>query len=234
MNYHQIISGIAFIVILLTTLKISSTNLQWNCLNPMTANYLYIILAFVSIYMFSSNLLTPELPNYYNGFSMFFSVILLFILLFVILFMPAKYFITKHLVWFLYLFLFAYLITPQIAYSDNKKTIQNIAITIALFLSLTLFSNMFSDKINLGWERYLVFILVLMILVYIVGYFTGLSQTSIKTLAIIGIIVFSLFILVDTKRLNSINCENPDYISNTMGLFLDTLNIFSNMQNLNS
>ena len=110
----------------------------------------------------------------------------------------------------------------------------NIIITITLYLVLTFVANVFADKINLGWERYLLLALTLMILVYIVGIFTGLSKTSIKTLAIIGIIVFSLFILVDTKRLNTIHCDNPDYINNTMGLFLDALNLFSNFQNLNS
>lgn len=234
MTNHRIISGIAFLVILLTALKMSSNGLQWTCEHPMASNYLYILLAFVTIYMFSSQLITPNLPNYYAGFSMLFAVILLFVLLFVIMFMPAQYFITKHLVWFLYLFLFAYLISPQIAYSDAGKLIQNIVITVGLFLALTLFANIFADKINMGWEKYLLIVLVLMILVYIVGMFTGLSQTSIKTLAIIGIVVFSLFILVDTKRLNSINCDNPDYISNTMGLFLDALNLFSNLQNFNN
>ena len=231
---HRIISGIAFLVILLTTLKVSSSNLQWNCNNPMAANYLYIILAFVSIYMFSSQLIGPNLPSYYTGFSMLFAVILLFLLLVVIIFMPAKYFVIKHLVWFLYLFLFAYLIAPNIQYSDGGKLVQNIVITVSIFLVLTFIAHNFVDKINLGWEKYLLLALTILILIYIVGIFTGLSQTSIKTLAIIGIVVFSLFILVDTKRLITINCDNPDYISNTMGLILDGLNLFSNFQNLNN
>lgn len=235
MPEHRIISGIAFIVILLTTLKMSSTNLQWTCDNPMIANYLYILLAFVAVYMFSSQLVSsPNLPQFYTGFSMLFAVILLFVLLFVIMFYPAKYFITKHLVWFVYLFLFAYLMSPQILYSDNRKLVQNIVITTGLFLTLTLLANIFIDKINLGWEKYLLIALIVMIMVYIVGFFTGLSQTSIKTLSLIGIVVFSLFILVDTKRLNTIDCKNPDYIANTMGLFLDGLNLFSNLQNFNN
>ena len=55
-----------------------------------------------------------------------------------------------------------------------------------------------------------------------------------KILSYIGIVLFSLFIMYDTKKLiiNSQNCENPDYINESLNLFLDSINLFQNMYHI--
>ena len=227
MDTNRVISGIAFIIIFALTLFASSNGVQWRCDNPMISSYLYIILAYVSIWMFSANITTM----YSSGIIV--SMIGVFILLFALLFTPAQYFWTKHLIFLAYLFCFAYILKPSLDNSPNL--VQNIIFASGLFITLTIFSNIFMDKINMSWEKYLLMILVGMIIIYIYGAFTGgFSQQNIRRLAILGVVVFSMFILVDTKRLRMTDClENPDYINNIMGLFLDGLNLFSNIQTIN-
>ena len=55
-----------------------------------------------------------------------------------------------------------------------------------------------------------------------------------RILSYISVFLFSLFIMYDTKRLfiGAQNCTNPDYINNSLNLFLDSVNIFTNMYNI--
>ncbi len=57
-----------------------------------------------------------------------------------------------------------------------------------------------------------------------------------KVMSYIFIVLFMLFILYDTKRLqiNAKNCINADYIKESLGLFLDIFNIFVRLLSLNT
>jgi FtsH-binding integral membrane protein len=222
----NIIAAISFVVILAITLNVSSTNLVWNCNHPLLSNYLYIILAFVATWFFSTALpANVNLPGY------IISVVAIFVLLFVIIAMPSKYFILKHAVWFLYLIAITYIFIPVMQRSEN--IVYTVLITVGLFVVLSFIANMFMDKISMGWEKYLLIALIGLILVMIVSLFLPPSQNFIKSISYITIGLFSLFMLVDTKRLLMQNCSNPDYINSSMSLFLDALNMFSAVNNLN-
>jgi len=219
----NLIAAISFVVILAITLNISSTNLAWNCDHPLLSNYLYIILAFVATWLFSTALPTNvNLPMYIV------SIIGIFILLFIIIALPSKYFILKHAVWFLYLAAFSYIFIPVIQKSEKM-----VCITAGLFIVLSFIANIFIDKISLGWEKYMMIALIGLILIMVVSLFLPPSQNFIYTISYMTIGLFSLFIFVDTKRLLMANCSNPDYINSSMSLFLDALNIFTAVNNLN-
>lgn len=49
------------------------------------------------------------------------------------------------------------------------------------------------------------------------------------------VILFSLLLLYDTKKIqfNSKNCIIPDYINESIGIFLDIINIFVNIGRVN-
>jgi FtsH-binding integral membrane protein len=222
----NIIAAISFIVILAITLNISSTNMAWNCDYPLLSNYMYIILAFVATWLFST-----ALPTNVNMPMYIVSVIGIFILLFIIIAMPSKYFILKHVVWFLYLVAFTYIFIPVLQKSENM--VNTVCITVGLFIVLSFIANMFMDKISLGWEKYMMMALIGLILIMVVSLFLPPSQNFIYTISYITIGLFSLFIFVDTKRLLMANCSNPDYINSSMSLFLDALNMFSAVNNLN-
>ena len=221
---NHLISAICFIVILALTIHTSSTGLKWNCNNAIASNYLYVLLAFVSIWFFIN-----LLPENMNSSLYIIAIINIFVLLLVILFMPSKYFIVKHLVWFLYLGAMAYIIKPSIS---RNNIVFTVLITSGLFILLSFLGNFFLDKISFGWEKYLLMGLIGLILISVVSFFLPRNQNFIYTISYITIGLFSLFVLVDTKRILSVNCADPDYINSSMNLFLDVLNIFSAVNNI--
>ena len=221
-----LISVICFIVILAITLSTSSTGLQWNCKHPVASNYLYIILAFSAVWMFVN--LLPPMTN--NMIIYILSIICVFLLLFIIIIMPSRYFIFKHIVWFMYLAVLAYLMKPSL---KGNNVIYSVIISFILFIVLSFLANMFSDKISLGLEKYLMTALIGLILITIVSFFIPKNQNFIYTISYITIGLFSLFVLVDTKRIFSVECVDPDYIRSSMNLFLDAMNIFTAVNNIN-
>jgi len=221
---NNLISAICFIVILALTLQTSSTGLIWNCDNSVASNYLYVLLAFVSIWFFIT-----MLPENMNSSLYILAIINIFVLLFVILFIPSKYFIVKHLVWFLYLLAMAYIIKPSI---QRNNIVFTILITAGLFILLSFLGSMFGDYISFGWEKYLLMGLIGLILISVVSFFLPRNQNFIYTISYITIGLFAMFVLVDTKKILSVNCADPDYINSSMSLFLDVLNIFSAVNNL--
>jgi len=221
---NNLISAICFIVILALTLQTSSTGLIWNCDNSVASNYLYVLLAFVSIWFFIT-----MLPENMNSSLYILAIINIFVLLFVILFIPSKYFIVKHLVWFLYLLAMAYIIKPSI---QRNNIVFTVLITAGLFILLSFLGSMFGDYISFGWEKYLLMGLIGLILISVVSFFLPRNQNFIYTISYITIGLFAMFVLVDTKKILSVNCADPDYINSSMSLFLDVLNIFSAVNNL--
>jgi FtsH-binding integral membrane protein len=169
------------------------------------------------------------LPENMNSSLYILAIINIFVLLFVILFIPSKYFIVKHLVWFLYLVAMAYIIKPSI---QRNNIVFTVLITTGLFILLSFLGSMFSEYISLGWEKYLLMGLIGLILISVVSFFLPRNQNFIYTISYITIGLFAMFVLVDTKKILSVNCADPDYINSSMSLFLDVLNIFSAVNNV--
>ena len=90
----------------------------------------------------------------------------------------------------------------------------------------------FGEYISLGWEKYLLMGLIGLILIGVVSFFLPRNQNFIYTISYITIGLFAMFVLVDTKKILSVNCADPDYINSSMSLFLDVLNIFSAVNNV--
>lgn len=220
------VAALSFIVIMIVTLHTSSSNLVWNCNHPLLSNYLYLVLAINASWYFST-----VMPSSVNVAAYIACVIGIFILLFVIITMPARLFVLKHVVWFVYLAALTYIFIPTLAASQNLMT--TAFITVILFIALSFIANVFRDKISPGWGKYLLMALIGLIMVMIVALFLPRNDQFMRTISYITVGLFSLFIMVDTKRLLMDNCSNPDYINSSMNLFLDALNIFSAVNTLN-
>ena len=86
----------------------------------------------------------------------------------------------------------------------------------------------------MSWERQLIYVLIGLIVISIFSaVFYSNSKTVFTYISIISLIVFGLFTLIDTRKLELIDCSNPDYINNTLNLLLDSVNIFVNVYSLN-
>ena len=228
---HILVSTIAFITILLSALYYSQSGLKWNCDNPIISNYLYLILAFVSVYMFISIL--SNYPDLFANHYMFFgAAILTLILIYLIITIPPKNFITKHIFWLIFLFLISYIMTPRFLNSSSSIYIKSIVISIIIFVGMSILGYLFRDSIPLGMSKYLLVSLIVLILAIVMTFIFGVYREYIKSISIISVVIFVLFILVDTKRLYTVDCDNLDYINNSTHLFLDGINLFSSVHNL--
>jgi len=231
---HQVISGICFIVVMCVALKIT-TNLAkgqftWNCENPILGSYLYLLLGFVSMYFFSSVIAKNQYDS--NMVPYIASIIMVFVLTFFVITMPPQNMSSKHLLWFAYLFCLSMILSPSRLKSNT--VIKTLIISVGIFLTLSVFANLFKDYVPMSWERQLIYVLIGLIVISILSaVFYSNSKMVFTYISIISLIVFGLFTLIDTRKLEMIDCTNPDYINNTLNLLLDSVNIFVNVYSLN-
>jgi FtsH-binding integral membrane protein len=232
---HKLISGICFIIVMCVALKIttniSNGSFSWNCQNPILGSYLYLLLGFVVMYFFSSIIAENRLDT--NMVPFIGSIIMVFVLTFLVITMPPQNFGAKHLLWFAYLFCLSMILSPSRLHGNT--VIKTLIISLGIFLTLSVFANLFKDFVPMSWERQLIYALLGLIIVSIISaVFFQNSKMVFTYISIISLIVFALFTLIDTRKLEMIDCNNPDYINNTLNLLLDSVNIFVNVYSLNN
>ena len=87
-------------------------------------------------------------------------------------------------------------------------------------------------KLGIKTALFLLFSLLLLIIAMIVSYFTGDYPSSYKFLSGIGLILFSAFIVYDTNKILQKNYMG-DFVTASLDYYLDIINIFIRMLNLN-
>jgi FtsH-binding integral membrane protein len=231
---HEFISKISFVVVFLyainATVSFKNGRLSWNCDSPLLGSYLYLLLGFMAMYFFSTVIVKRGLDN--SMTNVFSSFILALVLTFVLFVIPSDYVITKHLVWFIYLFCLSIMLFPS-RMVDNS-VYKSIILTVGIFLTLTVFANVFPNLVQMSWERTLIFALLVLIIITIINGVFYNNRKLFTYISVISIGVFALFTIIDTRKLGLMDCAKPDYIENTLNLFLDTINIFVNVYSLNS
>ena len=90
---------------------------------------------------------------------------------------------------------------------------------------------MYPNKVKLSWASTLLTLLIGLILVRIIDMFIPFSSRMNYWLSYISLVLFSFFMLWDTKLLmvKAKQCVKADYINDSMGVFLDGFNIFTNI-----
>ena len=167
----------------------------------------------------------------------------LIVLIFVQSFLQPSIF--KYLIFGLFILLLSQVIRPLEDELQQKGLLFEVLImSLGIFIPMVILG--FSDKLNtLGWTNYLFFslvgLIVARILLYVLaltGYYSDkdLTTTS-KVLSTLAIGLFGLFTTWDVNviRMKAKLCKgNPDYVDSSMGLFLDLLNLFSNLSDVAS
>jgi len=141
----------------------------------------------------------------------------------------------KHMAWFLWIVTMGISMYPiYLRSKQNGVFISSLAVTFSIVALLTGLAFYRPDLISLKMGPILSVLLLSGILLQI---FTALFQKK-KTANNISfymsygfIALFSMFILYDTKKLqvHAKNCVVPDYVNESLGIFLDILNLFSNI-----
>lgn len=232
------------------------TNNYSNKLTPeiyVTNTYLYVLLAIVIVA--SSWSILDETPNIVSEiFNSGFNLVALFVLsltsMFFVIFTSPKNFTQKHLAWFT--FVLSLGVMSYVTYSESidRGTFGNVFVCLVVLVSILTWLA-YNKPFNYfdSWQNPLLTILFGLVLVesgdlLLFHKNTESFLTRTRVYSWIAIVLFSGFLLNDTQKIrkNAIThietCKEKeqfccvDYPNESLSLFLDILNLFSNMVNV--
>ena len=234
---HLFTSILFFIVIVFAILNYSIKNKKFTCNKYLLNTYLYILLT-INIIAILLPLLEYNNIAYRLPLALFALIFIgTLICIYLLHTIDSTNIIIKHLVWLIFILGIGVILYPMyISYKDNKYLIANAFLTtIILFLVLSAIAYIKPELISLSWGPVLFFLLlggIIMelgtLLIYRKQIGTKKLSPYLRAFSYFFIVLFMIFILYDTKRLqiNAKNCVKADYIKESLGLFLDILNIF--------
>ena len=156
------------------------------------------------------------------------SLILIVVIHFLAQGSPFKY--MAFLTWFIAM---CFLLHPIILLAKQKNILYPVIGTvITLFTVLSVIAYYKPEFLSSSWGNVLFFALIGLLIVRIAFIFTKPSNQMIQLSAYFGIAIFSGFIMYDTNlaKMRADQCAIPfDYVENLIGLFLDIINLFSEM-----
>ena len=141
----------------------------------------------------------------------------------------------NHAVWIVFLLAMSVSLYVIWRYSTYSGTLTSTLIIVFLLVAwLTSIAYIKPDLVQLSWGSTLIVALVAGILAWIVPMFFGDTRNMTnyyKILSAVFVFIFMMLILYDTKllRVKAQQCTIPDYPTDSLGLFLDIINLFGNV-----
>lgn len=216
--------------------SVSLQPLRFHCNNYILSTYLYFILSW-GISLATMSILDAKKVPIDKIFTRKFTIMLVIVSLLLIIalsYIPAERFLLKHLVFILELITIGISLYPlYIIYRDRFNHVGLTTLLLILILSFLAYyrPTILNDNIGSG----LLIALLTIIIARIIEYFVS-NKSMVPYSRVINytsIVLFSLYIVHDTKSIirNSKTCKmspfGPDFIRESIHLFLDSLNIFS-------
>lgn len=213
------------------------------CQKYILNTYLYIILSLlivsVTILLLDSSFIILiqslfQLDKKYHNY--IFWILLLLTIGFLLLTMnisPEKT-ILKHMTWLIFIILIGITLYPIYKLNQLSSILSStIFTTFSLVVILSIIAFYKPEFISLSWGPIL-FILLVAGLILRIGLYLFSSKDTSKFSILLSygfIILFSFLLLYDTKKMqiNAQNCNIPNYINESLGIFLNIINLFSNI-----
>lgn len=242
LNY-KLLSALVTVVIAVLGIFKSSIRLnpvQFTCDNYVLTSYLYIVLsmAIVASVIFSYEHFQISPVFLFSNILRLFIMVAVLGLVVVLATTNAKHFWSKHLFFMAFLIAIATLLYPL--FVMNPQTFYHAGFqTVCIVLVLTFIALLAKDWIHDSVGSYLFIALIILLCVsigeLILRYFNILQlPNSRRIISYLTIVLFAGFILFDTKSILQAagKCVNADYISQSLNIFLDSLNIFAALTHL--
>ena len=223
-----------FVCVVFSILNYAIKNRQFTCNRYILNTYLYIILTF-NIMAIQLLLMEYNGINFNPSFMLFIGIFILTLVTIILLHkISSLNIILKHFVWLIFILFLGLIFYPMYtSFIDKKEMILSaILTTVLLFIGLSAIAYLKPEYISLSWGPVLLLLLIGGIIMELSLRFImnkGNRRSKwFRVMSYFFIIVFMVFILYDTKRLqiNAKNCVIADYIKESLGLFLDVFNIF--------
>lgn len=221
--------SLILIILIIAIFKFAFKKSKFTCSKYILSTYLYIILSFVII---TQIILMLDIFKYRPNYSKTnFIVVFLLSLLFLIatLYINPNKIYLKHILWLLLMITYAVLFFPLYKFKSGRNMVSSMITTSLLLVVLSIIAFLKPELISLRLGPILFILLLGGIFFQLFTYFQKDKTTTLyKGLNYFFIILFMVYILYDTKmlQLRANKCKNPDYINESMNLFLDISNIF--------
>lgn len=204
-----------------------------SCDGYITNVYLYILLALL-ITSFSIIFIAKRRYAITNTKSLLAFAIGLFALFSMYSLHPSQV-LLNHLLWFVFILAISVSLFSVWRYSQFTGTVTTTLIIITIMVTtLTLLSYFTPNLVKLNWGTGLTIILFAGILAWTVPLFTQIYiPYYYKILSAGFVILFCILILYDTQllRIKAQNCTIPNYPLDSLGIFIDIINLYTFLQN---
>lgn len=244
--YYVILVGISILGIFKNSVSLSP--LRFHCNNYMLNTYLYFILSWGIVLSTVTAVQYKNIPLqqiFTKPFTILLSIGCIALILGLMALKAKTSFITKHILFILLLILFGVTLYPL--YILNKDRFNHVGLTtIAIFLVLSTITALKPELISDSWSMYLFIAVIALFIARLVEIFViergidGKLSNYSRMVSYGAICIFSLFIMYDTKQVlvNASGCKvspfGPDYINESINLFLDSMNLFTNLYRVES
>jgi FtsH-binding integral membrane protein len=254
---------VAFIMSIVIIILINTISVPLTTKGYITNSYLYILLALiisslVTLIMDKYKLMKlKNFPIYKYLFIYLLVFAISIIMIFAILYTKKENIGLRHFYWLLFVISMAIIIYPSYELTKDTGVLwKSSATVIIILIGLTIISSKYPDNAFDSWGSYLMIGLSGLIIFQLLDIAFTVSNNKIKKneyiniqkiYAVIGIIIFCGFILYDTKKIRQnahttvSTCKDltkhllyADYPSESLGLFLDLINLFSNFNRIYS
>lgn len=233
-----------FYILVLSTIVISFAiykkaypNNSLTCNDYILNTYLYIILSIVIVSITILTMDNFQVNAFFKNRWMFIVLFLLSIAsLIATMFISPKNTIPKHVFWLLFILFIGITMYPIYKVAQYAEVLNSALLTtlmVVLFITGIAFYK--PELISLSWGGYLLMALVIGIILRITSFFLISDASTFNNVsyyfAYAFIVLFVFLLLYDTKKLqvNAEKCVVPDYINESIGIFLDIINLFSNI-----
>ena len=200
--------------------------------NDYTLNtYMYILLGLTTIFVVSKTLSDKGI-NVPNGLIAF---IISIASLFAVMYINPKEIILNHAAWLTFLISIAMFIAPIYKKYNKNVLTQTIVSTIFVVLGMTAVVYTKPELMNTSWNSVLAVALFSGIILELVNAFLIKNVGFQKFLTYAFVILFSVFLLVDTKEIKerSKKCKDtPDYPKGSLDVLMDIVNLFLRLLSL--
>ena len=236
--YYTLFIGITIYGIIKNSLQFNP--IQFQCDNYVLNTYLYFILSWAIIMATTASIKNTNIPlnQLFTGPFTILLIVSSISLLVGLLFISPRYFFTKHILYISLMVLLGITLYPY--FQHNKTLFYHIATTtLIILIMLSLVVYFIPQIVSESWFSYLFIgltgVLIARIVELLMVYKNKQVPVFSKWTSYISILLFSLFIMYDTKKVlvNAENCINPDYINETINLVLDSLHLFTNLYRVN-
>ena len=194
-------------------------------------NYFLYLLTSLSVYLYSSN----ELDFGITGDSIKLLLTTLVIIGLLFGFYMTKNIFLKHIIWFSIIVLLGIVGKKYHEKFDEKEiksVLKKLIIILVICVSIAL---TFPNLLKSGFEMALLFGLIITIILSILDRYLFDKKYS-KKLSYIIIFIFSFFVMYDTKRVMEFSKKcvsgKTGYLENVLDMFLNIINLFSNLLNV--